>query len=85
MKTKLDLTQFEDNSDSTTCTVSVIYHEMKILLHVTSAKIWPESGMLTVNIAICMKNVITDPSYFSHLTLIKHLNFLDSQMDFHNM
>ncbi len=27
------------------------YHEMKILLPVTSAKIWPESGMLTVNIA----------------------------------
>ncbi len=26
------------------------YHEMKILLPVTSAKIWPESGMLTVNI-----------------------------------
>ncbi len=26
------------------------YHEMKILLLVTSAKIWPESGMLTVNI-----------------------------------
>ncbi len=26
------------------------YHEMKILLHVTSAKIWPESGMLAVNI-----------------------------------
>ena len=28
------------------------YHEMKILLPVTSAKIWPESGMLTVNISI---------------------------------
>ena len=26
------------------------YHEMKILLHVTSVKIWPESGTLTVNI-----------------------------------
>ncbi len=26
------------------------YHEMKILLPVTRAKIWPESGMLTVNI-----------------------------------
>ena len=25
-------------------------HEMKTLLLVTSAKIWPESGMLTVNI-----------------------------------
>ena len=28
------------------------YHEMKILLHVTSVNIWPESGMLTVNIII---------------------------------
>ena len=28
------------------------YHEMKILLPVTSAKIWPESGMLTINITM---------------------------------
>ncbi len=28
------------------------YHEMKILLPVTSTKIWPESGMLTINITI---------------------------------
>ena len=27
------------------------YHEMKMLLPVTSAKKWPESAMLTVNIA----------------------------------
>ncbi len=32
------------------------YHEMKILLHVTSAKIWPESGMLAVNITVTMRN-----------------------------
>ncbi len=30
------------------------YHEMKLLLPVTSAKIWPESGMLTVNITIIL-------------------------------
>ena len=32
------------------------YHEMKILLPVTSAKIWPESGILTVNITNSLHN-----------------------------
>ncbi len=41
-------------------------HEMKILLGVTSAKIWPASGMLTVNITI--QSV--------RLHLFSHINFL---------
>ncbi len=37
------------------------YYEMKILLPVTSAKIWPESGMLTVNSTIkCKSSHSTD-------------------------
>ncbi len=34
------------------------YHEMKIVIPVASAKIWSESGMLTVNIAITLINVM---------------------------
>ena len=33
------------------------YHEMKILLHVTSGKIWPESGLSTVNITYSSKKM----------------------------
>ncbi len=37
---------------------------MKILLHVTSGKIWPESGLSTVNITLDIQTVIIPVSIF---------------------
>ena len=56
------------------------YHEMKILLPVTSGKKWPESGMLTVNITIRFENTLcliptncfdSRPRYVTHKKSVK--------------
>ncbi len=40
------------------------YHEMKILLPVTISKIWPESGMLTVNITLCISTFNPSKTFY---------------------